>query len=238
MHEREDGGARGVPAAVRPTTGRDGARLHRKPDPARADAPADASADAPADAPADPAQRSGPRIVRAGCGLVAEFDRPERLIAAVREVHGAGLRDLETYSPFPIADVARLLGYRTSTLSVVAVAAAIAGFAGTLWMQLWMNGIDYPLNVGGRPLASWPAFIPAAVIVGILAPAAAVLIGMLILCGLPRLHHPAFDLPGFERASEDRFFLAVRGSDPAFERGRVEAMLARHGPVAIRESDA
>lgn len=178
------------------------------------------------------------RALPAPRGLVAEFDRPERLLAAVREVHGAGLRDLEAYAPFPMADVARLLGYRTTALTVVAVSAAIAGFAGTLWLQLWMNGIDYPLNVGGRPLASWPAFIPAAIIVGILTPAVAVLVGMLMLCGLPRLHHPAFDVPGFERASEDRFFLAVRATDPAFERDLVAAVLARHGPVALQESNA
>jgi hypothetical protein len=167
--------------------------------------------------------------------LIAEFDEAERLLGAIRSTRDAGIRGLEIYAPYPMADVANLLGYRTTVLWVAAVAAAIVGAGGTFYLQFWMNGIDYPLNVGGRPLGSWPALVPASLIVGILVPAAATLIGMLMLCGLPRLHHPVFDVPGFERASEDRFFLLIDGREVEKEPARILALLGQHGPLAIRE---
>lgn len=157
------------------------------------------------------------------------------MVAALREVQKTGQEDIETYSPYPVVEAERDLGYRTTALTWIAVGAATVAAAATLGMQYWMNGIDYPLNVGGRPLWSWPAFIPAAIIVGILAPAAATLLGMLFLCGLPRLHHPVFDVPGFERATADRFFLHVRARDPRFDAEAIAAVMRRHGAVAVRE---
>ncbi len=101
--------------------------------------------------------------------------------------------------------------------------------------QYWMNAVDYPLNVGGRPLHSWPAFIPATIIVAILWAGAATILALLFSLRLPRLHHPVFAVPGFERASEDRFFLLIACEDPLFEPGRASAFLGGLAPLAVRE---
>jgi hypothetical protein len=134
-----------------------------------------------------------------------------------------------------VREVATAIGARPSAVPWIA---AIAGFAGAVIQygsQYWMNAVDYPLNVGGRPLHSWPAFLPATIIVAILWAGAATLLALLVLIGLPRLHHPVFAVPGFERASEDRFFLLISGHDPLFEPRRAEAFLKTLAPLAVRE---
>jgi hypothetical protein len=101
-----------------------------------------------------------------------------------------------------------------------------------------MNAIDYPLNVGGRPLDSWPAYIPSTLIVAILWAGLATLLGLLLILRLPRLHHPVFSVPGFERASEDRFFLCILGDDPLFEAGAAREFLQTLSPRKVREVPA
>jgi hypothetical protein len=101
-----------------------------------------------------------------------------------------------------------------------------------------MNAVDYPLNVGGRPLHSWPAFIPATIIVAILWAGLATLLGLLLILRLPRLHHPLFEVPGFERVSENRFFLCILSEDPLFEREAARNFLEGLSPCAVREVPA
>jgi hypothetical protein len=120
-------------------------------------------------------------------------------------------------------------------VAVIAIAAGIFGAALQYFAQLWMNAIDYPLNVGGRPLHSWPAFIPPTIIMAILWASAAALIGMLVLCRLPRLHHPLFAVPGFERASSDRFFLCIEAADPRFDAEATRSFLDELGPQSVQE---
>lgn len=166
-------------------------------------------------------------------GIVAEFAASDQLVSAIRAARDAGYRGMDAFSPFPIAEASALLNYRTAIVPVIATTAAFVGGGLTYLAEYWMNAIDYPLNVGGRPLNSWPAFIPATIIVSALWLAVAAFVTMLIWCRLPRLNHPIFDVPGFERASEDRFFLCVLAADPGYEPRDVTALLQRHGAIAV-----
>lgn len=168
-------------------------------------------------------------------GVMAEFDRPEALAAAVAAARDAGYTRLDAFGPFPLRQVAKALGCRTGIIPWIAAGAALIGAVIQYGSQYWMNAVDYPLNVGGRPLHSWPAFIPSTVIVAILWAGAATLIGMLLILRLPRLHHPVFGVPGFERATEDRFFLCILSDDPRFEAAGAARFLGTLAPNAVRE---
>lgn len=170
-------------------------------------------------------------------GIVGEFEASGQLLAAVRAVREAGYRRMDAYAPFPMAEVSALLGDRTAIVPVIAATAALVGGGLTFLAEYWMNAIDYPLNVGGRPPNSWPAFMPATISVSALWLAVAAFVTMLVRCKLPRLHHPVFDVPDFERASEDRFFLCVLAEDPGYEPSDVARLLRRQGAVAITRLD-
>ncbi len=171
-------------------------------------------------------------------GIMAEFRTPEALIEAVRAAKRAGYTKLDAFTPFPLSDLAGELGVRTSVIPWIALVAGLVGAAIQYGSQYWMNVVDYPLNVGGRPLDSWPAFIPASLIVAILWAGAATLIGLLLILRLPRLHHPVFAVPGFERASEDRFFLCIMQDDPVFDSATVHEFFGALSPLAVREVPA
>jgi Protein of unknown function (DUF3341) len=177
-------------------------------------------------------------MTRAIHGMIAEFEKPEALIAAVVEAKRAGFTKLDAYSPFPLSEVADELGVRTTVIPWIAFVAALIGGGIQYGAQYWMNAVDYPLNVGGRPLDSWPAFIPATLIVAILWAGAATLISLLMILRLPRLHHPVFEVHGFNRASEDRFFLCILSEDPLFEEAAARDFLKTCSPCAVREVPA
>lgn len=171
-------------------------------------------------------------------GLLAEFDSADGVTQAVHAAQIAGYTRLEAFSPFPLRDVADRLGHRPLIVPAIAVLAGLAGAAVQYYAQYWMNAVDYPINVGGRPLHSWPAFLPATIIVGILWAAAASLIGMLALNRLPRLHHPLFDVDGFERASQDRFFLCITSDDPYFDIAVTARFLEQLDAARVQEVPA
>jgi hypothetical protein len=177
-------------------------------------------------------------VTQQSYGIMAEFQSPEALMEAVRAAKRAGYTKLDAYSPFPLADLARELGVRTSVIPWIATVAGLVGAAIQYGSQYWMNVVDYPLNVGGRPLHSWPAFVPASLIVAILWAGAATLIGLLLILRLPRLHHPVFAFPGFERVSEDRFFLCIMQDDPRFDAATVHAFFGALPALAVREVPA
>jgi hypothetical protein len=168
-------------------------------------------------------------------GLIAEFDRPEALVEAAQSARREGYARLDAFSPFPLPEVREALGHRASALPYIALAAALIGGAVQYWAQYWMNVIDYPLNIGGRPLHSWPAFIPGPLIVSMLWAGVATFLAMLVSMRLPQPHHPVFAAPGFERASQDRFFLWILEDDPRFDRAETERFLATLAPLSIRE---
>jgi hypothetical protein len=169
------------------------------------------------------------------CGVIAEFDRPEPMIGALRAARAAGWPDLDASSPHPVPDAAEILGAHGAPVGWIAVGVGLFGAALQFGVQVWLNVFDYPLNVGGRPLFAWPLFLPSAMIVGILWGAVAALVGMLALNRLPRLHHPVFAVPGFERASQDRFFVCLFTGRPGFGPEAAVALLRDHQPLRIAE---
>ena len=168
-------------------------------------------------------------------GLMAEFADGDELVARARAAHAAGYRRLAAYSPYPIEELPAALGLRKSRLPWLVLLGGIAGGVAGFGMQYYASVIDYPLNIGGRPLNSWPAFIIVTFELTILAAAGAAVLGMLLRNGLPQPYHAVFNAPGFERASQDRFFLCIEATDPAFDREKAAAFLGTLGPLAVVE---
>lgn len=163
-------------------------------------------------------------------GVLGEFETADQLVAAARRAWAAGFRRMNAYSPFPVEGLPHMLGYRAAILPLLGLAGVLTGAALMYGLQYWTNVIDYPINVGGRPLHSWPTFLPQSVIVGILFGAVAMMFGMLALNRLPELDHPIFNVEAFARASQDRFFLCVRSDDPRY--------VEEHAAELLREAGA
>src|SRR5439155_1354675 len=150
-------------------------------------------------------------------GMMAEFDTPDSIVHAARLTHQAGYRRIDAYSPFPIEALAEAIDFHPTDIPlVVLVGGSIGGVSGFFW-QYWIHVINYPINVGGRPLNSWPAFIVVTFEMTILFAGIFAVLGMLALNGLPMPYHPVFNVPRFVFASKDRFFLIIFSSDPKYE---------------------
>jgi hypothetical protein len=192
-------------------------------------------------------------------GLVAEFEEPEQVLNAAIEVRKAGYRLVETYTPFPVHGMTEALDCEDPkipwTIFLAGVAGAVAGFSLEVvtmtpllpnllsnlprWVRNLptMNEMAYPLNVGGRPFLSWPSFIPPAFEMTILFASFGAVIGMLAFNKLPQPHHPIFNAPNFDQASQDRFFLCIEATDPRFEYENTWQFLQSLGPAAVAEVD-
>ena len=150
-------------------------------------------------------------------GVMAQFDSPSALVAAARDTYEAGYRQINGYSPFPIEELSDAIGFKRTTLPLIVLAGGIIGAVGGFFMQYWMAVIDYPVNVGGKPFNSWPAFIPITFECTVLAAAFAAVFGMLALNKLPQPYHPVFNAPNFALATRDSFFLVIESKDPKFD---------------------
>ena len=151
-------------------------------------------------------------------GLVAEFDDPTSLVTATERAHHEGYRCMDAYSPFPIEELHEALGsHQKSRLPLIVLIGGLFGCVGGFSLQYWIAAIAYPVNIGGRPFNSWPAFIPVTFECTILAAALSGVLGMLALNGLPQPYHPIFNLPRFALASRNRFFLCIESRDPKFD---------------------
>lgn len=158
-------------------------------------------------------------------GIMAEFDTSHQLLEATRRAYDEGYRRMDAYTPIPVEGLAEALGFHRNRLPwIVLLGGIVGGIAGYL-MQYSMNAVDYPINVGGRPLHSWPAFIVITFEMTILGAAIAAVLGMLALNGLPTPYHPVFNVPSFALASRDRFFLCIEAVDPRFEPERTRRFL-------------
>ena len=168
-------------------------------------------------------------------GWLAEFKTPEDLLDAAKRAHDAGYRRIEAYSPFPVEGLEKAVGSYTDRIPLITLIGGIVGGVGGYFLQWYSAVIDYPINQGGRPYHSWPAFIPVTFELTVLGAALFALVGMLALNGLPRLYHPLFNVPEFELASRSRFFLCLRHDDRHHPRESAQAFLASTNPLSVTE---
>lgn len=157
--------------------------------------------------------------------LMAEFDSVDELIEAIKKVRGAGYKKIEAYTPYPIEDVWEELGHHRSWLPLIVLIGGIVGCLAGFFLQYWTTVINYPINVGGRPLNSWVSFIPVTFEMTILFACCAAILGLFALCKLPMPYHPVFNVERFALASRDRYFLAIGADDPRFDRTDTESFL-------------
>ena len=168
-------------------------------------------------------------------GIMAEFDNPTDLVTAARRTYEAGYRRINGYSPYPIEELSEAIGFHHTSLPLIVLIGGILGGLGGFFMQYWMEVIDYPLNVGGKPYNSWPAFIPITFECTILGAAFAAVLGMLALNKLPQPYHPVFNAPNFALATRDRFFLVIESNDPKFDHDRVTGFLKGFSPRDVAD---
>ena len=171
-------------------------------------------------------------------GLLAEFPSADSLCAAARHVRARGWTKVEAYSPFPIEGLDEIVNADKGWIAPITLLGGLLGGAGTHFLQWYAAVVDYPINIGGRPLNSWPAFIPATFEITILGAAVAAVLAMLVLNGLPQLYHPLFEVEEFELASRNRFFLCLPARDPVFAPGPARDLLAELHPLLLCEVPA
>lgn len=150
-------------------------------------------------------------------GVLAEFEETDELIAAANRLREAGYRRIDAYTPFPVEGLAEATGFTKTRVPLLVLIGGILGGSGGYLLQWWINVVDFPLDIGGRPYHSWPAFVPVTFEMTILFAAFFAVFGMLALNGLPRPHHPLFANEAFARASTDGYFLCAEASDPNFD---------------------
>jgi hypothetical protein len=168
-------------------------------------------------------------------GVIAEFNDAQSLLDAANAAREAGYKDLDAYSPFPIHGLSEAVGFHHTRLSAVVLAMGILGGIGGFFMCWYANVISYPLNIGGKPLNSWPAWIPITFECTILLAAFGAVFGMLALNGLPMPYHPVFNVKRFENASRDRFFLVIQSRDPKFEVEKVYTFMDTLKPREVTD---
>jgi hypothetical protein len=176
-------------------------------------------------------RRSAPPLY----GIMAEFDNPSDLVAAARLTHDAGYRRVNGYSPYPIEELTDAIGFKHTTLPLIVLVGGIIGGLGGFFMQYWMEVIDYPLNVGGKPYNSWPAFIPITFESTVLVAAFAAVLGMLVLNKLPQPYHPVFNAPNFALATRDKFFLVIEANDPKFRHDETTRFMNTLGSMGVSD---
>ncbi|HEX5608336.1 MAG TPA: DUF3341 domain-containing protein [Candidatus Binatia bacterium] len=166
---------------------------------------------------------------------MAEFDSPEALLEASRRAFAEGFRRMDAYSPFPVDGLAEAIGFPRTRVPLIVLIGGIVGCLGGFWLQYWVSVIDYPINIGGRPLNSWPSFIPVTFELTILLAALAAFFGVLGLNRLPMPYHPVFNVDRFELASRNRFFLCIEAADNKFELDRTRRFLDEIGSLGTYE---
>jgi len=173
-------------------------------------------------------------------GVLAQFDSPAALLAAAEGVRDAGYTHWDAHTPYPVHGLERAMGLRSSPVGWFVLVLGLSGAAGGMLLQWWVSTLAYPLVISGKPLFSWPAFVPIMFECGVLGGALGAVLGFLFLARLPRHHHPLFNSERFERVTDDAFFLSVEAADPRFAGEATAGLLARLGArhvEAIRDDE-
>lgn len=168
-------------------------------------------------------------------GLMAEFNTAEELLEASHKAYNEGYRKMDAYTPFPVEELPEAVGFKKPKLPLIVLIGGIIGALLGFGMQYYAAVVAYPLNVGGRPLNSWPSFIPITFELTILIAAFSAVLGMFALNGLPQPYHPVFNVPRFALASRDRFFLCVESQDPKFDLRMTKKFLENLQPNDVFE---
>jgi hypothetical protein len=168
-------------------------------------------------------------------GLMAEFANPTDIVEAARRTHEAGYRKIDAYSPFPIEELAEAIGFHNDGVALITLVGGLVGMCAGYSLQYWIHAINYPINVGGRPFNSWPAFIVVTFEMTILFAGLSAVFGMLALNGLPMPYHPVFNVPRFVFATKDRFFLIIFSSDVKYDTVETRRFLESLSPRSISE---
>lgn len=168
-------------------------------------------------------------------GILAEFDSADELLAASRKTYAEGYRQMDAYTPYPVHELAEAVGFKKARLPLIVLIGALVGAALGFGMQYYASVHSYPLNIGGRPLNSWPSFVPITFELTILVAAFSAVLGMFALNGLPMPYHPVFNAPRFALASREQFFLCVESIDPKFDRSQTRKFLEGLKPRVVVE---
>jgi hypothetical protein len=166
-------------------------------------------------------------------GVMAEFTTPEDVLAAAEHAYEEGYRRMDAYTPYPVEGLAEAIGFRRNAMPLIVLIGGLVGGLGAYFMMWFSATVHYPINVGGRPLHSWPAFIPITFELTVLGASFAAVLGMLGLNGLPMPHHPVFNVPNFALASRNRFFLCIQSDDPKFDVEGSRQFLESLGPKSV-----
>jgi hypothetical protein len=167
-------------------------------------------------------------------GYMVEFDHPDRLVDAAKAARAEGYTEMEAYSPMPIHGLSAILGFK-NRLALLVLIGGITGMIVGFSLCYWVSVIEYPLNIGGRPFNSWPAFVVPMFECTILFASIVSVFGMLALNGLPQPYHPVFNVERFSEATRSRFFLMILSRDPLFDLGRTRGFLGRMNALSLEE---
>ena len=150
-------------------------------------------------------------------GVMAEFGTAAELLHAAEAAYAEGYREMDAYSPLPVHGLSEAIGYHKTRVPLVVLLGGLAGAAGGYALCYFMTAIAYVHNVGGRPIHSWPSYVPITFETAVLMASLSAVVGMIAMNGLPRPYHPVFNAPRFGLATRDRFFLCIEAADPKFE---------------------